>query len=54
LLSYQKVSAVPLPGKRFDCGSKLGYLEAILAYGTEHPDLKKDFHQLLKQYLENA
>ncbi|TMH93836.1 MAG: UTP--glucose-1-phosphate uridylyltransferase GalU, partial [Betaproteobacteria bacterium] len=34
LLSYEPVRAVRLPGRRFDCGSKLGYLQATVEYGV--------------------
>ena len=32
LLAHERVP-VRLPGKRYDCGSKLGYLQATLEYG---------------------
>lgn len=35
----------------YDCGSKLGYLEATVAYGLKHPELKDDFKELLKQFV---
>lgn len=36
-------------GKRFDCGSKLGYLQASVEYGLEHSELKDDFRQYLRE-----
>src|SRR3954464_11091806 len=39
LLSHERVFAVRLPGKRYDCGSKLGYLEATVAFGLRHPEI---------------
>ncbi|EOC72923.1 UTP-glucose-1-phosphate uridylyltransferase domain protein [Neisseria meningitidis NM3144] len=30
---------------------KLGYLEATVAYGLKHPELKDDFKELLKQFV---
>jgi UTP--glucose-1-phosphate uridylyltransferase len=34
-------------GKRYDCGSKLGYLQATVAYALKHPELKHDFKSYL-------
>ncbi|OAI48343.1 UTP--glucose-1-phosphate uridylyltransferase [Gammaproteobacteria bacterium SCGC AG-212-F23] len=48
LLQEEKVSALQFQGKRYDCGSKLGYLEATVAYALKHPELAKDFKQLLQ------
>ena len=36
-------------GKRFDCGSKLGYLKATVEYALEHDELSKDFINYLKK-----
>ena len=38
LLSESAVYAYSFSGERFDCGSKLGYLKATVAYGLNHPD----------------
>ena len=48
LLVHERVLAMRLPGKRFDCGSKLGYLEATVAYGLRHPEIGEDFARYLK------
>ncbi len=48
LLAHERVFAVRLPGKRFDCGSKLGYLEATVAFGLRHPEIGADFAKYLK------
>ncbi|AXJ91204.1 UTP--glucose-1-phosphate uridylyltransferase [Acinetobacter pittii] len=37
------VEAYRMQGQTFDCGSKLGYLKAVLHYGVEHPKLGNDF-----------
>jgi UTP--glucose-1-phosphate uridylyltransferase len=37
-------------GKRFDCGDKLGFLEANIALGLEHPELGAGLRQVLKNY----
>ena len=38
LLPESAVYAYSFSGERFDCGSKLGYLKATVAYGLDHPD----------------
>ena len=48
LLVHERVLAVRLPGKRFDCGSKLGYLQATVELGLRHPEVGKDFARFLK------
>jgi len=48
LLKHERVHAVRLPGKRYDCGSKLGYLEATLEYGLRHPETGEAFSRYLK------
>ena len=48
LLKHERVYAVRLPGKRYDCGSKLGYLEATLEYGLRHPETGAEFSRYLK------
>ena len=34
-------------GRRFDCGSKLGYLEANVMYALKHAEVGKDFCEFL-------
>jgi len=48
LLSHERVLAVRLPGRRFDCGSKLGYLQATVEYGLRHPETGAEFARYLK------
>ncbi|WP_336040599.1 UTP--glucose-1-phosphate uridylyltransferase GalU [Acinetobacter calcoaceticus] len=43
------VEAYRMQGQTFDCGSKLGYLKAVLHYGLEHPKLGSEFKQLIKE-----
>ena len=47
LLADEAVYAYAFEGKRYDCGSKLGYLEATVEYGLKHPQLGEPFGQLL-------
>jgi UTP--glucose-1-phosphate uridylyltransferase len=51
LLNEEKVYALKFQGKRYDCGSKLGYLEATIAYALKHPELADGFRQCLKDTL---
>jgi UTP--glucose-1-phosphate uridylyltransferase len=43
LLDDEPVYAYRFKGKRYDCGSKLGYLEATVEYGLRHPELGEKF-----------
>lgn len=43
LLRDEAVLAQALDGTRYDCGSKLGYLKATLAYGMKHPEVGAAF-----------
>lgn len=52
LLDHEFVLAHAFDGKRYDCGSKLGYLEATVAYGLKHPETGEQFKELLKQYAQ--
>ncbi|MCW9013953.1 MAG: UTP--glucose-1-phosphate uridylyltransferase GalU [Gammaproteobacteria bacterium] len=44
----EKVYAYSFKGRRYDCGSKLGYLEATVEYALCHDELKDDFCNYLK------
>ncbi len=37
-------------GRRFDCGSKLGFVEANIAYALDREDLKDGVGRILKKY----
>jgi UTP--glucose-1-phosphate uridylyltransferase len=50
LLKEQAVQSLQFNGKRFDCGSKLGYLEATIAYALKHPELGNDFKHSLQGF----
>ena len=38
-------------GKRYDCGDKLGFLEATVALGLQHPELGAGLRRILHSYL---
>ncbi|MEM7224027.1 MAG: UTP--glucose-1-phosphate uridylyltransferase GalU [Pseudomonadota bacterium] len=41
-------------GRRFDCGSKAGFLEATLAFALAREDLGKETARLLRQYVQSS
>ena len=51
LLKDSPVYAYSFDGIRYDCGSKLGYLQATVAYGLEHPDTGAGFREHLEKLL---
>ena len=50
LLQQETVLAHAFSGQRYDCGSKLGYLQATLAYGCKHPEVGAEFAQMVASY----
>lgn len=52
LLQEQQVFAHVVPGIRYDCGSKLGYLKATLAYGCKHPETGAEFRHYLRHFIK--
>lgn len=49
LLGEEAVHAHRFTGTRYDCGSKLGYLQATVDYALAHPDLGADFRAHLRR-----
>ncbi len=49
LLKEQQVLAYEFTGKRYDCGSKLGYLEATVEFALKHPEVATEFNDFLKR-----
>jgi UTP--glucose-1-phosphate uridylyltransferase len=49
LLRHERVLALKLPGRRYDCGSKLGYLQASVDFGVRHPEVGAAFKRFLEQ-----
>jgi len=49
LLRRERVLAYEFNGTRYDCGSKLGYLRATLAYGLAHPEVGADLARYVEQ-----
>ena len=48
LLKEQQVLAYAFDGVRYDCGSKLGYLQASVEYALKHPEVSEAFGAYLK------
>ncbi len=48
LMQYESLLAYRFDGVRYDCGSKLGYLKAQVAFGLKHEELREEFSAYLK------
>ena len=48
LMQEEQLLAYRFAGTRYDCGSKLGYLKAQVAYGLRHEELSAEFADYLK------
>jgi len=48
LLQEERVLSYRFEGRRYDCGSKLGYLEATVDYGLKHPEAGEGFARFLR------
>jgi UTP--glucose-1-phosphate uridylyltransferase len=53
LLNEANIFAYSFTGDRYDCGSKLGYLEATVAYGLAHNEVGDAFRALLEKKINN-
>ncbi len=49
LMKDEKVMAYRYEGQRYDCGSKLGYLEAMTAMGLKHPETAAGYRAFLQR-----
>ena len=52
LLKMQGMYAYPFEGKRYDIGSKLDYIKAIVEFGLKRKDFGEDFRKHLKSLVE--
>ena len=48
LLREESVYGYEFEGQRYDCGSKLGYLQATVNYALKHPEVADDFRRHLR------
>lgn len=51
LLAHEEVHAYEFSGIRYDCGTKLGYLQATVAQAFKHPEVSIEFKAYLKDLL---
>jgi UTP--glucose-1-phosphate uridylyltransferase len=51
LMAEERVYAYRFRGKRYDCGDKLGYLEATVEYALRHPELGERFGSYLEKFV---
>ena len=51
LIGEQPFHGLRYEGRRFDCGDKIGYLEAQIAFALKRPDLADAVHAFLKNYV---
>lgn len=54
LQQLETVEAYRMKGQTFDCGSKLGYLKAVLHYRVDHPSLGAAFKELIQELKTNT
>ncbi len=53
LMQYETVLSYRYKGRRFDCGSKLGYLQASVEIGLQHPETGAAFAEWLSHRQTN-
>ncbi|MEJ2554175.1 MAG: UTP--glucose-1-phosphate uridylyltransferase GalU [Gammaproteobacteria bacterium] len=51
LMAEERVMTYQFTGKRYDCGDKLGYLQATVEYALRHPTLKDSFGSYMQDLL---
>lgn len=54
LLKRRDIYGYLFDGKRYDAGSKLGFLQATVELGLRHPELSRDFKKYLKNLISNS
>jgi len=53
LLLQEQILAYEFKGKRYDCGSKLGYLQATVEYALKHDELQVSFREYLQEFCDS-
>ncbi len=51
MIGQQPFHAVTFAGKRYDCGNKIGFVEATLAVALERPDMRDEVRAMAKRLL---
>jgi UTP--glucose-1-phosphate uridylyltransferase len=54
LLARQKFSGLKFTGRTYDCGDKVGFLAANVAYGLARDDLSLAFKRELRRIVDEA
>jgi UTP--glucose-1-phosphate uridylyltransferase len=54
LLTRQKFSGLKFTGRTYDCGDKIGFLTANVAYGLDRDDLSLAFKRELKRIVDEV
>jgi len=50
LIGNQPFHGIRYEGQEYDCGSRLGFIEANLAYGMADPEIADDLRKILDKY----
>ncbi len=50
LMQSEQVLAYRFEGKRFDCGSKMGYMQANVEFALRHPEIGQEFSAYIKAF----
>ena len=53
LMAEQDFHAFRYEGQDYDCGSKLGYFEAVMAFAREHKDIGADAREMIKRFADS-
>ena len=51
ILKTQNFYGLKFTGERFDCGSKIGFLEAQIAFASKDKDTKEKLKSILEKYI---
>lgn len=54
LIGNQPFHGLKFAGQHYDCGSRIGFIEANIAYGLADQEIGKNVAQILKQYEQGA
>jgi len=53
-IGSQPFHGLRFEGRRYDCGSKAGFLEANIAYALERDDLRETARDIIRRYGANS
>jgi UTP--glucose-1-phosphate uridylyltransferase len=54
MIGQQPFHGMTFDGKRYDCGSKQGYVEANLALALQHPEIGEDMRGIAEKLLAES